>query len=104
MRAEINSKHPDRTCWAKIHYGAAELPTLALLRDRLAEVGWVQDKFVAPSPVGDDHEVSFESPGTGLFNGWTDDENRTKLAALRKVLRSFRVKAVRHKLTILDLL
>lgn len=104
MQAIIASKHPHNTCWVTVYYRAADLPTLGLLRDRLAGVGWVPDEFPPAPPFDDNHELTFCSPGCGLFNGWTDAEAIDKLAAVKRVLRSFRIKAVRHRLTLADCL
>ena len=104
MNAYINSKHPHSTCWLELRYEASELPKLALIKDSLANAGWVPSDVPPVPSIDGVHELTFVSPGTGLFCSWTANETKWKVGSLRKVLRLYKLKADRHKLELADML
>jgi hypothetical protein len=78
-------KHP--TYWLAIEArGPQALKRANAIALTLQAEGWTRG--VEPSPLPDGTQFfTLNKPGTGLFNGWTDEERKSNLAQARKVLR-----------------
>ena len=104
VTAEFQSKAPHTTCWLVISYHTEAGP-VQLLAD-LIFAGWKDDgtmKGVPPMANGRTEKYLFK-PGTGLFRGWTEEEQKTHLNAAKRVLRRHRVRATRRRMTAADMM
>lgn len=98
LSAELQSKHPHDTFFLQIK-SDAKLPP-KLIAD-LEKAGWKP----SPSPSALDGEVTayFSSPGTDLFGGWTAEERKAKVLALKTVIKTWCLKLGVRKLDTSDL-
>lgn len=107
-RGEIESKQRGRTptCWITVYYPVRdEVPFLRVADEKMAEAGWRRDtQFRPPPPFRGVAEVSYVSDGTGLFNGWTPAEYRTKYKAGKLALDRIGLPVYRKRLTLADML
>jgi hypothetical protein len=105
-RLVIESKHPHKTCWARLVYAERDHALLSAVTAAMALHGWHPDRELGGPvpPIDGVADLDFISPGTAIFNGWTDPDTRIKLAGLRVAARSVGLRVTRKRLELEDLL
>lgn len=102
------SKAPHKTRFLAISFMDTKKPH-DLIND-LRDVGWAEENAslmpLAPiSPLNGRYEVHLFAHGSGLFDMWTDDEQKKHMANARRVLRKYGITGVPHrKLTLADMM
>ena len=84
----FESKAPHTTPWLSVEYPVGEAPEELLAQ--LSTLGWEDDGLRRAPPIDGRQEVALLPPaGTGLFGGWSEDEARRHMPAIRRVMRQY---------------
>jgi hypothetical protein len=105
LTAEFSSKAPHTTLWLDLEFPANAEPKDLLAA--LATAGWKEDKNFGGRlpPLGGRQKITVGSPGSDMFKSWTEAERKSKMAAVRAVLRAHGLTSVPHRrLTLADML
>jgi hypothetical protein len=117
VRVQFQSKNPHNTLFLKVWADANNEPTE--MYAALNKLGFADDGISMP-PIPAEHcyaagyakgdqtqivERSFVKDGSGLFNGWTPEEKKANVPAVRNALRKFGFVRIDHrKLRLEDML
>lgn len=103
IAASLKSKHPHTTCWLELDEPEQETADATRLHAALRAIGWERETNELP-PLAGRRTVTFTKDGTDLFGGWTPEEAQGNLAAVRRVLRRFKLQAPRYRCSFQELM
>jgi len=99
LTLEFQAKQPYKTYWLNVT-GPIDSPEWDRVSAAMKGLGW--EEKLLNTPTATEGWRQYTLPGTGMFNGWTDDEKDLNLGKAAQALSGF--KLTYRNMTLADLL
>jgi hypothetical protein len=102
MNIELVAKHPFTTWSVEICHSPDDAKQYQALTTALQGIGWKIDPIKTPPLKGVQTDVFFVD-GTGIFEGWTPEEETQNMDALKRMFKRLNIQMPKkHKLTAME--